>query len=165
MYLKVKSTARSKKLIRLVIFILLFAWCTGFSTASLFPKSDTALVLHPLLKHAYGLVCHQIPFKTFYVSGHHFLVCARCSGIYFGALIISLLSLFFLPKMNFGLKFLYSAMFPMAADVIFTSTGIYAYSKPIAFATGIFFGSVVFVYILAVLENNLLDKKLKNNES
>jgi uncharacterized membrane protein len=32
----------------------------------------------------FGRVCHQIPERSFYVEGHPFAVCARCTGIYFG---------------------------------------------------------------------------------
>jgi uncharacterized membrane protein len=34
-----------------------------------------------------SVVCHQIPERSFYVSGVQFPVCARCTGLYLGALI------------------------------------------------------------------------------
>jgi uncharacterized membrane protein len=37
-----------------------------------------------VLYETFGRVCHQIPERAFYVEGHPFAVCARCTGIYFG---------------------------------------------------------------------------------
>jgi uncharacterized membrane protein len=36
------------------------------------------------LYEMFGRVCHQIPERAFYLAGHPFAVCARCTGIYFG---------------------------------------------------------------------------------
>ena len=37
-----------------------------------------------LLYEMFGRVCHQIPERAFYIEGHPFAVCARCTGIYVG---------------------------------------------------------------------------------
>ena len=42
------------------------------------------------------------------------------------------------------------------ADILFYYTGLYGYSKIIAFGTGLFSGSVTFIYILNEFENYLL---------
>ena len=42
--------------------------------------SSSAFVLYEM----FGRVCHQIPERAFYLEGHPFAVCARCTGIYFG---------------------------------------------------------------------------------
>jgi hypothetical protein len=42
------------------------------------------------------------------------------------------------------------------ADILFYNTGLYGYSKNIAFGTGLFSGSVTFIYILNEFENYLL---------
>jgi uncharacterized membrane protein len=41
---------------------------------------SSAFVLYEM----FGRVCHQIPERAFYLEGHPFAVCARCTGIYFG---------------------------------------------------------------------------------
>ena len=149
---------KNKISLRLVLFFMLIVWCFGFSFESLFPNSSLAAISYPLLKHAYGEVCHQVPSKTFVIENHKLLVCARCTGIYLGALVLSFLSLFIFKKLNFGIKLLYISLVPILIDVIFSSLSIYKYSKLIAFGTGIFFGSIVFIYILTTLENNFIEK-------
>jgi uncharacterized membrane protein len=42
--------------------------------------NSSALVLYEMFRR----VCHQIPERAFYLEGHPFAVCARCTGIYFG---------------------------------------------------------------------------------
>ena len=39
-----------------------------------------ALVIY----NSFSKFCHQIPERSFYLDGHPFAVCARCTGIYFG---------------------------------------------------------------------------------
>jgi uncharacterized membrane protein len=41
---------------------------------------STALVIY----NSFSKFCHQIPERSFYLDGHPFAVCARCTGIYFG---------------------------------------------------------------------------------
>jgi uncharacterized membrane protein len=42
--------------------------------------NSSAFLLYEMFSHA----CHQIPERSFYIDGHPFAVCARCTGIYFG---------------------------------------------------------------------------------
>ena len=148
--------------LRFIIFIALFTWSAGFLLSSIFPDSAYIIIVQPFLKKIYGSVCHQRIEKTFLLNGHYFLVCARCTGIYLGALVISLISLFSLPGPTENFKLLSISAIPMIIDVTATTTGIYPYSKFIALSTGLFFGSAVFVYILAVIENNFVDKPFIN---
>ena len=159
MHLFFKKAALLKTSLRSIFFILILLWCIGFSFNAIFPGSTFGIVTFPILKRIYGTVCHQRIEKTFFLDGSRLLVCARCTGIYTGALIFSLLSIFFFKRLSFGIKLLYAAMLPIFLDVVFTTLGIYPYTKIIAFITGLFFGSVVFLYILAAIENNFVDQK------
>lgn len=146
--------------VRLIFFILITLWCIGFLSASIFPDSLYISIASPFIKNMYSLVCHQHVEKTFSINDHYLYVCARCTGIYLGAFVISLFSLFSLHNLPRKINLLYISAIPMLIDVVSTTAGIYSYSKTIALLTGIFFGSVVFVYILAALENNFMDKPL-----
>ena len=42
-----------------------------------------------------GLICHQLPVRSFHLRGVQMPVCARCTGIYAGAAMVSLLMLTF----------------------------------------------------------------------
>ncbi|MBD0273291.1 MAG: DUF2085 domain-containing protein [Acetobacteraceae bacterium] len=39
-----------------------------------------------VLYRAFGVACHQMPERAFHVAGHPLAVCARCWGLYAGAL-------------------------------------------------------------------------------
>jgi len=137
----------NRLLIRLILFIALFVWCVGFSYNSLFPNSAYTIIASPFLKKLYGTVCHQHIEKTFLFNKHYFYVCARCTGIYSGALVVSFISIFSLPRLPEKMTLLYFSAIPMLIDVLSTTTGI-------------FFGSATFAYILAAIENNFADKSL-----
>jgi len=150
-----------KGLARIIIFLFLAMWCLGFTYASLFPKSNM-VVLYPLLKQFYSTVCHQIAYKSIEINGIHFLVCARCSGIYFGGLLSSIIFLFAFRNIPLKVNYIFVAAIPMLIDIILYSTGIYNYSKIIALGTGLFFGFVVVSFILLSIENILLKENSKD---
>ncbi len=47
----------------------------------------------PVLYSLFAIVCHQQPERSLWLAGSPLAVCARCSGIYFGALLGLLLQL------------------------------------------------------------------------
>ena len=85
------------------------------------------------------------------------LVCSRCAGIYIGGLIAGLFSLLVtLPEIN--KKILILSTIPLTMDVFFTFTGVYTYSRSIAFSTGLAFGSIIYLLIISELENLFSNK-------
>ena len=141
-----------KKSFRIIAFFILAIWCFGFTFGSLFPQSK-ALILYPLIKEFYSTVCHQIAYKTIEMNGINFLVCARCSGIYFGGLLSSIVFLLTTRSYKLDVKFIFLAAIPMAIDVILYSSGVYTYSKTIALATGFLFGFITIGFVLTSIEN------------
>jgi len=91
------------------------------------------------------------------------LVCARCAGIYFGAL-FTLLFMLFRSTPALKLKIFLFAAIPLFADVLFTNIYFYNYYQPIAFSTGLIFGSTVCLFLLSELENFSINKSIKRNE-
>jgi uncharacterized membrane protein len=91
-------------------------------------------------------VCHQQPQKILTIGGVETMVCARCTGIYIGMFLSSVIFLFKDFSRDFDVKFLIFSSLPMLLDVIMYSCGIYSYSKATAFLTGLFFGSIGFLY-------------------
>jgi len=85
------------------------------------------------------------------------LVCARCAGIYSGALIAGLLSLLLIVP-SISRRILILSSIPLAMDVFFTFTGVYNYSQLLAFATGLAFGGIIYLLIVSELENLFSNK-------
>lgn len=105
-------------------------------------------------------MCHQNTYKSFTCNNIPLLVCARCSGIYLGAFLISILVLISNIKLNVKTKYLIMFSLPMLIDVILLSLRFYNCNKMISAFTGFLFGSVVFIYILSGIENLLFTKKI-----
>lgn len=139
------------KRIRFVFFGSLLLWTIGIFTPCF--KINSPL-FNLITVQFYSTVCHQNPDKSFLCSKSHLLVCNRCLGIYLGALIISLVLLFYKKKFRLNLFPLIFACTPMLIDVLAVSLNIYEYSFITALLTGILFGSVSFLYILSVIENS-----------
>jgi len=157
--MNVSKQFHNRIFLRICLFVIAFIWCVGFISPVFFKSINILAASYPFTKRIYSIVCHQIGAKTFSINNNNFLVCARCTGIYSGALIASLASLFYLsfnPRNN---NLLLYSLIPLLLDVLFTTAGLYHYSKILAMATGLFFGSVSFTYILNILENNLLTEK------
>ncbi|MBI1938934.1 MAG: DUF2085 domain-containing protein [Ignavibacteriales bacterium] len=120
------------------------------------------IYFYPFAKQSYSLVCHQDQKKLIEVGGCRSLVCARCTGIYLSALILSFAFLFKQPKQNPPIKYFLFTGILMLVDVIFSSLKVYNYSKTIALLTGILFGSVLFIYFCNGL-NFLFTKTTNRN--
>jgi len=143
----------------LIIFFLLLIWTLGIFI-EWFTKIDEHFILVlPYLQKTYSLVCHQEKNKLFLFYGAETLTCARCTGIYLGLLLSSFFVLIKLPKWKLHVNILLIAAVPMISDVLLTSLNIYAYSKLIAFSTGLLLGSTGFFYLYAGLNNLILEFK------
>jgi len=95
--------------------------------------------------------------KCISIGNASMLVCSRCAGIYFGAFTAGLLGLLLIVP-SISRRVLLLSTIPLAIDVLFVLTGVYTYSQGIAFATGLVFGGVVYLFLLNELEN-LFSKK------
>lgn len=150
----------SGKYFSLIIFIVLFFWCAGFSINVILNNSGTAQALSPLLNIFYDNVCHQQEAKNL-LTGNYFHVCSRCTGIYFGALITSLIFLLFFRKIKINLKLFLTACAILLADVLLNNFILVSYNKISAFATGLLFGSIAFFMILELLPNSFSRDKIE----
>jgi len=99
--------------------------------------------------------------KSISVDGTKFLVCARCTGIYFGALFSSIILIFIYNLYFQNLLPLVSVSVLLLLDVIFTSLGVYNYSRGISITTGIIFGVILYIYTLEILEKFFTSNLLK----
>ena len=138
-------------LFRFTIIILLLFWCLGILYSILFSQFQNKLAEF-LFANLYSTVCHQQSAKCISIGNEQILVCARCTGIYFGALITAF-SVFYLNKLKITEKLLLFVLLILCFDVLAVLIGIYNYSKIISFITGLLFGGTVYLYLMNELEN------------
>ena len=143
--------------IKIVLFLLLFIWCIGFAAEFILPVFDKVIYLLPFLKKNYSLLCHQDHLKLISCGSYETLVCARCAGIYIGALFASFINLFLRKSPSIGRNLLFFSSIPMLSDVLATTLKFYNYSKIAAFLTGILFGIISFSYFYSALLELLIE--------
>lgn len=139
------------KIIRLVFFIGILIWIIGILSPCLNVRNPILLIFTDQI---YSAVCHQNPDKSFLCGSNFLFVCARCFGIYIGALSCSFIILFYKNRFRLNLIPLIISAVPLLLDVLLTSFHIYAYTHIVSFLTGVLFGSTSFIYILSVIENS-----------
>jgi uncharacterized membrane protein len=100
---------------------------------------------------AFGTMCHQIPARSYFIDGHKFAVCSRCTGIYFGfaftlllyPLVRSLRSTATPPR-----SLLILATLPLAIDFSLTFFGFWENTHTSRLLTGALLGSVSVFYVM-----------------
>lgn len=117
-----------------------------------------AVKLFPFSYLLTSTVCHMETEKLLFIADLPTMTCARCTGIYFGAFITSISILFISKTIVAKFRLLIFTSIFMLADVLACNLGIYKYSHPIAFTTGLFFGSVIFLYFYDGLIELIVNK-------
>ena len=125
------------KAVKYIFFFLLLFWSAGFLFPVLSPSFTGKPIINQLLNYNYSIVCHQSESSEIIFGGAHLLVCARCAGIYLGALFIAIIMLFNLLNLKLSLIPLLIFSAPLVIDAFAVRLNIYTYSKTIAFITGL----------------------------
>jgi len=158
---RLRTDNNKYKAVNYLFFFLLLFWSVGFLLPVLSPSFTGKSIVYQLLNYNYSIVCHQSESSEINFDSAQLLVCARCAGIYLGALFIAIMMLFNFLKLKLGLIpfLIFSA--PLVVDALAVKLNIYAYSKTVAFITGVLFGAIVIIYILETINNsfNLLYKR------
>ena len=166
-YSKIEDRLRTDnnkfKAVNYLFFFLLLFWSAGFLFPVLSPSFTGKPIVDQLLNYNYSIVCHQSKSSEITFCSEHFLVCARCTGIYVGALLIAIIMLLNLLKIKLSLLPLFIFTAPLVIDAFAVRLNIYAYSKIVAFITGSLFGAIILIYILETIEKSFnLSYKWKN---
>ena len=100
---------------------------------------------------AFSYVCHQIPERSFFIAEHQFAVCARCTGLYAGFTVATVLY----PLVRSlrqteapARKWLFLAAAPLAIDFAVGFFGIWNNTHSSRFATGALLGAVAVFYVM-----------------
>ena len=103
------------------------------------------------LYHSFGLLCHQIPERSFFIAGEKFAVCSRCTGVYFGFLAMLLVY----PKLKSlrrtdlpSRKWLIASAVPLVIDFGLTFLGIWENTHATRFMTGLALGAAVVFFVM-----------------
>jgi uncharacterized membrane protein len=106
-------------------------------------------------------LCHQLPERSFFLEGHPFAVCARCTGIYAGfagAAVVYPLARSLRRIETPPRKWLFLAAAPLAIDFAIEFSGISHNTHSSRLVTGALLGAVAVFYIMP----GLMDLSLRS---
>jgi len=92
----------------------------------------------------FSCICHQIPERSFMISGHTLAVCHRCSGIYIGMFLGSCLGNKTIRNCIKARRLLVlGAVAPISLDALGSIFGLWTGIALIRFFTGLLFGILI----------------------
>jgi uncharacterized membrane protein len=93
---------------------------------------------------AFSCLCHQIPQRSFMISGHALAVCHRCCGIYLGLFLGSLIKNPFIHRAPQVRRFcVLAASVPLLLDTLLPYAGLWTNTCCSRFFTGFVFGNLI----------------------
>lgn len=135
-------------------------WLVGAAVAS----SLVSLILvaplaaaggHPawaeVIYHAFGIICHQRPDRSYFIEGQKLGVCSRCTGLYAGfafTLLLYPLLRSLRNNVNPPRIFLILAAIPLGVDFSLTFFGIWENTHTSRLLTGALLGSAAVFYVM-----------------
>ena len=109
--------------------------------------TDVALGVY----RAFGTFCHQRPDRSYFIDGHKFAVCSRCTGLYFGFALTLLVYPLIRSLRNAAtprLIFLLLAALPLAIDFSLTFLGLWENTHTSRLLTGALLGGAAVFYVV-----------------
>jgi uncharacterized membrane protein len=111
-------------------------------------------------------VCHQDPTRSFVLLGHKWAVCHRCSGIYLGLFLASLLpydlsAVVWSPRWR--KVWIICATAPLLLDVFLPFAGLWHNTPASRFASGMLFGAMLSSLLASALAELVHEAPWKRN--
>ena len=100
---------------------------------------------------AFGIICHQLPERSYFIDEHQFAVCSRCTGLYAGFALTLLLYPLIRPLRNPVMphpRWLLFAAVPLAIDFSVNFFGFWQNTHTSRLLTGVLLGSAVVFYVM-----------------
>ena len=102
-------------------------------------------------------ICHRIPERSFFIKGHQFPVCARCTGFYTGLVVYLILNIFYKHPYNLNMLFVSMIlMIPVAIDGVTQYYGPRESTNNLRFITG-FIGGIGLIIFLKIIIRGILN--------
>ncbi len=96
-------------------------------------------------------ICHQKPERSFFIKGHQFPVCARCTGFYTGLVVYLIVSHFYPHRYDMSMLLISMAlMVPVAIDGVTQYFGPRESTNKLRFITG-FIGGIGLIIFLKII--------------
>ena len=96
-------------------------------------------------------ICHRIPERSFFIKGHQFPVCARCTGFYTGLAVYLIFNLFYRHPYDLNMLFISIVlMMPAAIDGATQYFGPRESTNNLRFITG-FIGGIGLIIFLKII--------------
>ena len=100
---------------------------------------------------AFAPFCHQLPDRSYFIDGHKFAVCSRCTGIYFGFAFTILLYPLVRSLRNAAFparRWLLLGTLPLLIDFSLTFFGIWENTHTSRLLTGLLLGCTSVFYVM-----------------
>lgn len=96
-------------------------------------------------------ICHRIPERSFFIRGHQFPVCARCTGFYIGLITYLVWNFIYGHPYNLNLIIVSVILIiPVAVDGFTQYLGFRESTNTLRFITG-FLGGIALILILKIV--------------
>jgi uncharacterized membrane protein len=102
----------------------------------------------------FSYICHQLPYRSFFLDGHQLAVCSRCFGVYLGLLVGFLIYPLWRPIDDIEpLRrfWLFLSLIPIGVDWSLGFFGIWQNTFTSRFITGLILGVACAVYMVPAL--------------
>lgn len=146
-------------------FSLVLFWVSLILFAPIAQFEGWTSLSNPIYKF-FGYLCHQMPSRSLHIFEHHFAVCSRCFGVYFG-LVFGFVIYPFIRKIEeiepFPRIWLFLSLIPIGIDWSLGVFGIWENMHLSRFLTGLILGTACAVFIIPALVElaQLLSNKRK----